>query len=185
MSFSSDNTSAQLNMGDVQKTHDTADRAAIEAAQNILYAEGTKLRQEIFGPEYISQSKQLSDFEQPAQMMAVATGWSLCWTRSGLERKTRSLLCLVMLAVLGRDHELSVHVRGAVSNGCTVEEIREALLQVRVDISYCLAIFSIIKVLTTCLETGCNLCWSAMFSQRNTSCEPRIKRNGIAIKYMM
>lgn len=109
-----------------------ADRAAIDEAQQTLYEEGTKLRQEIFGSSYISQSKALSDFQQPLQTMAVAAGWSLCWTRPGLKRKTRSLLCLVMLAVLGRDHELSVHVRGAVANGCTQKEIQEALFQVSV-----------------------------------------------------
>lgn len=106
------------------------DRAAIEQAEAILYEEGTKLRQEIFGKRHIDQSKLLSAFQQPLQTMAVTAGWSLCWSRPGLERKTRSLLCLVMLAVLGRDHELGVHVRGAIANGCTEEEIREALFQV-------------------------------------------------------
>lgn len=108
-----------------------ADRAAIEQAQAVLYDEGTKLRQEVLGLKHIAHSKALPDFLQPVQSMAVTAGWSLCWSRPGLERKTRSLLCLVMLAVLGRDHELGVHVQGAISNGCTKEEIREALLQVR------------------------------------------------------
>lgn len=110
------------------------DRAAIEAAQATLYREGSKLREEIFGPDYIAKSKELPDFEQSVQTLAVTAGWALCWTRPGLERKTRSLLCLVMLAVLGRNHELSVHVRGALANGCTEEEIREALLQVRTSV---------------------------------------------------
>lgn len=114
-----------------------ADRAAIVKAQQTLYEEGTKLRREVFGSGYISQSQTMSDFLQPLQTMAVAAGWSLCWTRPGLERKTRSLLCLVMLAVLGRDHELGVHVRGALSNGCTQEEIQEALFQVSASSSYC------------------------------------------------
>ncbi|KAL1887552.1 hypothetical protein Sste5346_010164 [Sporothrix stenoceras] len=108
-----------------------ADREAIEQAQAVLYEEGTKLRREVFGGGHISASKALPEFLQPVQSMAVTAGWSLCWTRPGLERKTRSLLCLVMLAVLGRDHELGVHVRGAIANGCTQDEIREALLQVR------------------------------------------------------
>lgn len=96
----------------------------------MLYEEGTKLRQQIFGPGHIAKSKALSDFQQPIQMMAVTAGWSMCWTRPGLELRTRSLLTLVMLAVLSRDNELAVHVQGAISNGCTKEEIREALLQV-------------------------------------------------------
>jgi len=102
---------------------------AIEKAKHILYDEGTVIRQEVLGSGHIAQSKALPEFLQPVQGMAVAAGWSMCWAREGLERKTRSLLCLVMLAVLGRDHELGVHVRGAISNGCTKEEIREALLQ--------------------------------------------------------
>ncbi|OAP57925.1 4-carboxymuconolactone decarboxylase [Fonsecaea erecta] len=109
-----------------------ADRAAIEKAQQVLYEEGTKLRQEVFGLQHIASSKSLSSFQQPLQTMAVTAGWAMCWTRPGLERKTRSLLCLVMLAVLGRDHELGVHVRGAIHNKCTEEEIREALFQVSV-----------------------------------------------------
>lgn len=107
-----------------------ADREAIEMAEVILYEEGTKLRQEIFGTQHIANSKALPEFLQPVQTMAVTAGWSLCWSRPGLPRKTRSLLCLVMLAVLGRDHEFGVHVRGAVANGCSQDEIREALLQV-------------------------------------------------------
>lgn len=106
-----------------------ANRAAIQRAQDILYDEGTKLRQEVFGPQYINQSKSLPEFQQPVQTMAVTAGWSLCWSRPGLERKTRSMLCLAMLAVMGHEKELAVHVRGAVSNGCSKEEIREVLLQ--------------------------------------------------------
>lgn len=106
------------------------DFAAIRAAQQTLYEEGTKLRAQVLGTSHISSSKALPDFQQPGQEMAVAAGWALCWARPGLERKTRSLLCLVMLSTLGRDQELAVHVRGAVNNGCTEEEIREALFQV-------------------------------------------------------
>jgi 4-carboxymuconolactone decarboxylase len=105
------------------------DRAAIEHAQQVLYDEGMKLRGLVLGAAHLKDSKSHSEFQQPMQSMAVSAGWSLCWTRPGLERKTRSLLCLVMLSVLGRDHELGVHVRGAIKNGCT-EEIREALVQV-------------------------------------------------------
>ncbi|BCS28063.1 carboxymuconolactone decarboxylase family protein [Aspergillus puulaauensis] len=107
-------------------------RTTIESAQATLYEEGTKLRQDILGVQHIAASQALPDFQQPVQTMAVVAGWSLCWTRPGLERKTRSLLCLVMLAVLGRDSQLAGHVKGAVANGCTEEEIREALLQVSV-----------------------------------------------------
>jgi 4-carboxymuconolactone decarboxylase len=60
--------------------------------------------------------------------MVTAIGWGEFWTRPGLTRKERSLITMGILAALGRSHELSVHVRGAVNNGCTPEEIREALI---------------------------------------------------------
>ncbi len=56
------------------------------------------------------------------------------WTREGLEKKTRSLLNIAMLTALNRSHELSVHVRGAITNGCTEEEIQEVLLQAAIYI---------------------------------------------------
>ena len=60
--------------------------------------------------------------------------WGAVWTRPGLDRRTRSLINLGMLTALGRMHEFRAHVRGAVNNGCTTEEIRETLLQATV---YC------------------------------------------------
>jgi 4-carboxymuconolactone decarboxylase len=60
--------------------------------------------------------------------------WGRIWDRPGLDRKTRSLLNLAMLTALNRSHELSLHVRGAVNNGCTPAEIQEVLLQAAV---YC------------------------------------------------
>lgn len=148
-----------------------ADRAAIDEAQQTLYEEGTKLRQEIFGSSYISQSKALSDFQQPLQTMAVAAGWSLCWTRPGLKRKTRSLLCLVMLAVLGRDHELSVHVRGAVANGCTQKEIQEALFQVSAACDHDE------KHIYTVDYLGVRICWCTCCDAGNPNCLGCSRRN--------
>ena len=60
--------------------------------------------------------------------------WGACWTRPGLDKKTRSMLNLAMLSALGKTHELKLHVRGALTNGVTVDEIKEILLQVAV---YC------------------------------------------------
>ena len=118
----------------VSETLPSPDLDAIHRAQQILFEEGTKLRAQVLGTPHIASSKALPDFQQPSQQMAVTAGWALCWARPGLERKTRSLLCLVMLSVLGRDAELAVHVRGAVNNGCSEEEIREALFQVSISI---------------------------------------------------
>lgn len=107
-------------------------REAIEAAQKSLFDEGMKLRGQVLGTAHISSSKSLPPFQQPMQQLAVASGWSLAWTRPGLEKKTRSLLCIAMLATLGRNHELGAHTQGAIRNGATEEEIREVLVQVGV-----------------------------------------------------
>ena len=82
------------------------DRDAIEKAEKILYEEGTKLRAQVLGPSHVGNAKSLAAFQQPMQSMAVAMGWSLLWTRPNLERRVRSLLVIVMLAILGRNHEL-------------------------------------------------------------------------------
>lgn len=106
------------------------DRKVIENAQAALVEEGTKLRTQVLGEKHVTTLGEAPAFLQPIRNMAAAGGWAMCWTRPGLELKTRSLLCIVMLSVLGKDHELAVHVRGAVQNGCAVTEIREALFQV-------------------------------------------------------
>lgn len=82
------------------------DREAIEKAQKVLYDEGMKIRGEVLGASHVANSKSLAEFQQPMQTMAVAMGWSLCWTRPNLEKRVRSLLVIVMLAILGRNHEL-------------------------------------------------------------------------------
>jgi 4-carboxymuconolactone decarboxylase len=73
-----------------------------------------------------------NEFARPIQELVTEYCWGEVWTRPGLSPRDRSLLNLGMLAALGRSHELGVHVRGAVSNGLTREEIQEALLQVAV-----------------------------------------------------
>ena len=85
---------------------DQPNREAIEKAQQVLYEEGMKIRAEVLGASHVADSKSLDPFQQPMQSMAVAMGWSLCWTRPNLEKRVRSLLVIVMLAVLGRNHEL-------------------------------------------------------------------------------
>ncbi|MQA02551.1 MAG: 4-carboxymuconolactone decarboxylase [Streptosporangiales bacterium] len=99
------------------------------------FERGLATRKEVLGAEHVERSlAQASDFAQPVQQLATEYCWGEIWTRPGLERKTRSMLNLVMLTALNRMHELGVHVRGAVANGCTAEEIRECLLQATV---YC------------------------------------------------
>ena len=96
---------------------------------------GHRLRQEVLGEDHVRRSLDgASDFGRPMQELATEYCWGEVWSRPGLTRRERSLLNLAMLTALNRSHELAVHVRGAVRNGCTVEEIQEALLQAAV---YC------------------------------------------------
>jgi len=99
------------------------------------YQRGLKIRREVVGDAHVDRSlAAASEFARPLQEYVTATAWGQIWSRPGLDRRTRSLLTLAMLTALNRNHELAVHVRGAVTNGCTVEEIQEVLLQTAV---YC------------------------------------------------
>ena len=98
-------------------------------------AHGDELRRAVLGDEYVQQSrKRATEFTAPLQELVTEYCWGAVWGRPGLDLKTRSLLNLAMLTALNRSHELRLHVRGALNNGCTREEIRETLLQAAV---YC------------------------------------------------
>jgi 4-carboxymuconolactone decarboxylase len=99
------------------------------------FDEGLKLRREVLGAEHVDRAlAAASAFSRPLQELTTEYCWGAVWTRPGLGRRERSLINLAMLAALNRPHELRVHVRGAVANACTVEEIQETLLQVAI---YC------------------------------------------------
>jgi 4-carboxymuconolactone decarboxylase len=99
------------------------------------FAEGLAVRQAVLGEDYVAKSMQNADeFSRPLQELIVEYCWGTIWTRSGLSRKVRSLLNLGIMAALGRPNELRLHMRGALNNGCTREEILEVILQVAV---YC------------------------------------------------
>ncbi len=100
-----------------------------------LYERGLEVRREVLGAEHVDRALQdASEFSLPMQQLVTEYCWGAVWARDGLDRRTRSLLNLAMLTALNRSHELAVHVRGAITNGCTTEEIRETLLQAAV---YC------------------------------------------------
>lgn len=100
-----------------------------------MYERGLEVRREVLGAEHVDRSlRDASEFSGPMQQLVTEYCWGAVWSRDGLDRRTRSLLNLAMLTALNRGHELAVHVRGAVTNGCTKEEIRETLLQAAV---YC------------------------------------------------
>jgi len=99
------------------------------------YDRGLSIRKEVLGAAHVERSiAAVSDFSRPIQEFVTGACWGDIWGRPGLDRRTRSLLNLVMLTALGRNHELGVHVRGAITNGATEQEIQEALLQAAI---YC------------------------------------------------
>jgi 4-carboxymuconolactone decarboxylase len=103
--------------------------------ENKKFEEGLAVRRAVLGDEYVNRSLANADeFMRPMQELVTEDCWGTIWTRPGLPRKTRSLLNVALLTVLNRPHELKLHVRGALNNGCTKEEIQEVLLQVAV---YC------------------------------------------------
>lgn len=100
-----------------------------------LYQTGLKIRKEVIGAEYVERALANADaFSTPVQEMVTEYCWGNIWGRPGLDRRTRSLLNIAMLSALNRSHELKLHVRGALTNGATREEIQETILQIGV---YC------------------------------------------------
>lgn len=98
--------------------------------KSALYEKGMKIRTEVLGEAYVSKAMAgMDDFNQPLQELVTEYCWGAVWTRPGLPRKTRSLINLAMLTALNRPHEVRLHLRGALRNGCTKEEIMEVLLQ--------------------------------------------------------
>ena len=94
------------------------------------YREGLGIRREVLGDDYVDKSlAAVSEFSLPVQEFVTEYVWGAVWSREGLPRATRSMLNIAMLTALNRSHELAVHVRGAINNGVTPEEIREVLLQ--------------------------------------------------------
>lgn len=97
------------------------------------YEKGKALRTEVLGAAHVERSLASADeFTKPLQDLVMEYGWGAVWARPGLGRKERSLINLGVLTALNRQHELEIHLKGAIRNGCTKEEIREVLLHVGV-----------------------------------------------------
>ena len=95
-----------------------------------MYEKGLSVRREVLGADYVDNAiRSADDFNRPLQELVTEYCWGAVWGRPGLPRKTRSMLNLAMLTALGRPHELKLHVKGALKNGVTREEIMEVLLQ--------------------------------------------------------
>jgi 4-carboxymuconolactone decarboxylase len=100
---------------------------------NATFEKGLEIRKAVLGKEFVEKSfASADDFNRPMQELVTEYCWGACWGRDTLDRKTRSMLNLAMLAALNRPHELKMHVKGALRNGVSKDEIREVLLQVAI-----------------------------------------------------
>ena len=96
---------------------------------------GLKTRTQVMGPSYVDRALgAASEYSMPMQEFITANAWGNVWQRPGLDLKTRSLITVAMLAAQGKQQELKAHVRGAINNGATPEELREVMLHATV---YC------------------------------------------------
>ena len=103
--------------------------------QDEQYHRGLQTRREVMGDDFVDRALAgTTPFTQPIQDHISRAAWGDVWQRPGLDRKTRSLITVAMLTALGKQHELKGHVRGALNNGATVEEIQEVLLHAAI---YC------------------------------------------------
>jgi 4-carboxymuconolactone decarboxylase len=99
------------------------------------YDEGMKIRREVLGDEHVDRAvERTSEFTAEFQDLITRYAWGEIWARPGLDRKTRSCMTLVALVAAGRTEELELHVRAALRNGVTPDEIKEVLLHCAV---YC------------------------------------------------
>jgi 4-carboxymuconolactone decarboxylase len=100
-----------------------------------LFEKGLEVRRAVLGKDFVDKSiSDADDFTHPLQELITEYCWGSVWARPGLPRKTRSLINLAMLTALNRPHEVKLHLRGALNNGCSKEEIMEVLLQTAI---YC------------------------------------------------
>lgn len=98
-----------------------------------MYDKGLAIRRAVLGDAYVDKALDTADdFNRPMQDLVTEYCWGAVWGREGLPRKTRSMLNLAMISILNRPHELRAHIRGALANGVSKEEITEIFLQVAV-----------------------------------------------------
>lgn len=98
-----------------------------------MHDKGLEVRKAVLGEAYVNNAlKNVDDFNRPFQEMLNEYCWGSVWGRDELPRKTRSMLNIAMIAILNRQHEFRAHLKGALTNGVTRDEIREILMQVAI-----------------------------------------------------
>ena len=97
------------------------------------YEDGLKVRRDVLGDVHVDRAlAQQTDFDAPFQQFITEVAWGTLWSRPDLDRRTRSLVTIAILAALGRKEELELHLRASQNTGATPEEVREALMHVAV-----------------------------------------------------
>ena len=100
-----------------------------------MYEKGLSIRREVLGAEHVDKAiGSADDFSRPLQELITQYCWGEIWGRPGLDRRTRSMINLAMISALNRPHEVKAHVKGALNNGLTKDDIKEVFLQVAI---YC------------------------------------------------
>ena len=97
------------------------------------YETGMRVRKEVLGEAHVERAAaNTTPFDAPFQQFIAETAWGTLWAGEGIDRRTRSLITIAILAALGRSEELALHLRAIANTGATPEEVREALLHVAV-----------------------------------------------------
>jgi 4-carboxymuconolactone decarboxylase len=100
-----------------------------------MFEKGLSIRRAVLGADFVDKAiASADDFNRPLQELVTQYCWGEVWGRPGLDRKTRSIMNLAMLSALNRPHEVKMHVKGALNNGLTKDDIKEVFLQVAI---YC------------------------------------------------
>lgn len=109
-------------------------RAFLQRQNNAnLYEMGMAVRRAVLGDAHVDRAEaNKTDFDADFQQFITETAWGSVWTRGGIDRKTRHLLTIVLMAALGKEHELAMHIRATRNTGVTPDEVKEALMQVAV-----------------------------------------------------
>lgn len=109
----------------------TEKKSAPEMTGNEMFDRGMAIRRQVLGDAYVDKALAKSGpFNEPLQELVTTYCWGWNWGREGLPLRDRSLINIAMIAILNRSHELKIHIRGALNNGLSRDEIREVLLQV-------------------------------------------------------
>ena len=97
------------------------------------FERGMTVRRAVLGDEHVDRAEaNKTPFEADFQRFITETAWGSVWTRAGLDRRTRHLITLAILAALGKEHELALHIRATQNTGVTQEELKEVFMQVAI-----------------------------------------------------